>query len=149
MGVDHISRDFLDFLDAAISETPTDLLVLIGLDKVDFQLLDALRVSKDRHATVQEALEQANSFGIHSLYRYASRLLSEHCEQLDEAGHLAFIRAALALHRIGLFHENHVSPVAIDFFPSLALREDEISARRLALKWRPETGEDPVVPGLP
>lgn len=127
-----VSADLLEVLDAAIDDIHTDLLILSDRDAFAFGDLD------DRGAVLANAAEvEAGDY--HSLSRYHARLIREHLSEGGRTRFLAFCRAIVALRPIGLFHEGQVGPLALDMFPSLGRRTDELIARREALTWRLES----------
>lgn len=132
-----VSAEFLEMLDAAIDETHTDLLILAGVNRGEDL--------GSRDAALARAAEVEREDGRHSLWRYQARLLRLHLSQGGRERFLAYRRAMGALHSVGLFHEGKVGPLALDMFPSLARRTDELVARREALAWRPEGEGDRVV----
>jgi hypothetical protein len=133
-----VSRDHLELLDAAIADTPNDLLILTCRNPRDFDL-------DDHEEALRNAAEIQNDDHHHSLHRYHGRLLIEHLSSGGRARLLAFRRAMAALDDIDLFHEGGVGPLALDFFPSLFARADELVARDEALAWRPEEDGNRVV----
>jgi hypothetical protein len=138
----HVSEELLELLDAAIADIPTDLLVLMAADNTISFLIRELRATRIGEAIIKIAADEERDESRHSLIRRGCRFLRAHCEARDQAGFLAFRRAVLALDGIGLFENDAVSPLALDFFPSLAMREHELLDRRNALKWRPESPKD-------
>lgn len=132
-----VSAEFLEMLDAAIDETHTDLLILSGANR-DIDL-------GSRGAVLARAAEVEHDDYYHSLWRYRARLLRLHLSQGGRERFLAYRRATIALHSVGLFRESQVGPLALDMFPSLARRADELIARRGALAWRPERDGDCVI----
>lgn len=133
-----VSADLLQILDAAIDDTHTDLLILSDRSASDFDL-------DDRDAVLARAAGIEGGDYYHSLSRYHARLLRKHLSDGGRARFLAFRRAVIALRSIGLFHEDQVGPLALDMFPSLARRMDDLITRREALAWRPESEGDRVV----
>jgi hypothetical protein len=138
----HVSQEWLELLDAAIADIPTDLLVLIAADKTISFLSRELQSARTGEAIVRIASDEERDDWRHSLIRLGCRLLRDHCKTQDRASFLAFRRAVLSLDGIGLFENDAVSPLALDFFPSLAMREHELLDRRNALKWHPESPGD-------
>jgi hypothetical protein len=138
----HVSDELLQLLDAAIAEIPTDLLVLIEAGHTITFLTRELQTARIGGAIIKIAADEERDESRHSLIRLGCRLLRTHCETRDQAGFLALRRAVLAIDGIGLFENDAVSPLALDFFPSLAMREHELLDRRNALKWHPGSPED-------
>ncbi|SEO07947.1 hypothetical protein SAMN05444123_101199 [Rhodopseudomonas pseudopalustris] len=130
-----LSRCFFESVDATIDDICTDLVVLADNDPSDLEDPNLLS-----NASLVE-----NDEGCHSLQRYHARLLRQHLSGRGRSGLVAFRQALTALRATGLFKGNEIAPLAIDFFPSLAHRENELLERRAALTWRPETGVDQVV----
>jgi len=128
-----VSRSFFEIIDASIDDISTDLLILsVGGTGGGFDF--------DFLAEVSE-----NDVSRHSLVRYHARLLREHLSNGGRGRLTAFRRAITAIKGTGLFLEDEVAPLALDFFPSLARREDELLERREALTWRPEEDGNRVV----
>lgn len=133
-----VSADLLDVLDAAIDDIHTDLLILSDRNAFAFGNFD------ERGAVLAHASE-VEVGDYHSLSRYHARLLREHLSEGGRTRFFAFRRAIMALGSIGLFHEGEIGPLALDMFPSLARRTDELIARREALAWRPESEGDRLI----
>ncbi len=133
-----VSKDAMDILDAAVSEIPSDLLVVSQGTMPDFDLTDL-----DEALSYAAAVEGDESF--HSLARYHARLMREHLSEAGRTHLIAFRQAMAAVDAVGLFDGEKVSEIALEVFPSLEARKEELEARRLALSWRPERGEDRVV----
>ncbi|PKQ01542.1 MAG: hypothetical protein CVT73_22915 [Alphaproteobacteria bacterium HGW-Alphaproteobacteria-12] len=133
-------------MDAALEQSPSDLLLLLdGLPRPDTWHLGS--------GFLAALLQEAESDGMHSLYRYAHALLRERLGNASGADFLALKSACRVLLSTGVMVEDTkaesstkmVHPVVLDVFPSIANRETELLARDIALRWRPETESDPVV----
>lgn len=132
-------------LDAAIDETPTDLLALVN----DISLPHWQEWSQGS-AFLSNIMEESNCHCMHSITRHAYRLLAARLK-CSKADFLAFQEAAAVISNHGLLRKNpdghlEVNRMLQDFFPSLKRRRDAIVDRRKALEWRAETSPDCVVP---
>jgi hypothetical protein len=124
----------LEIIDSEIDEMPSDLLVLHARHSIISS--PNLRGDVDRVTLIREIRESLASEDLHSHVRYYLGLLQDHLEGCRQSNFIAFKMSVDAIDRVGIFHENKVSDFALDVFPSLRRRVDELCARRAALEWR-------------
>lgn len=145
VALDDACKFRLAAMDAALRETPVDLLAL--LDRFQFP---APHVWSQNPSWAKDQFPEWSATGAHSLDRYARALFLKRI-RTPAADFLAFQEAAAALDTIGVFQQDErgwcVDAFARDIFPSIEARAQALVQRRAELTWREEGGiAPPVVP---
>lgn len=140
----------LDAMEAALNDTPADLLIL--LSEADLPCPDSW---EDRSGWSEEAFAGADDIMRHnSPYRHGLALLLKRLDT-SRADFLAFKEAAALIMEHSLFHkekgedgsvEVKLQYIMADIFPSLREKERYLLERHAILMRRSEDGDNPVVP---
>lgn len=148
LAVEAACRFRLDAMEAALSITPSDLLILLNnLPKPDSWEQNPEWLADEFQADLMASH--------HSLNRHAAALFIKRIDT-PEADFLAFKEVAILIRNIGLFStatdeygtlNQRLGFVISDLFPSIRKREKELLERKYKLTWVSE-GEEaaPVVP---
>lgn len=138
-------------MDAALTNTPCDLLVLLH----SIRSIPSPRTWEQSTEWQTKEFDPNEIADLHSTYRHAVALLAQRFAT-PAADFIAFKEAAHVIDKFGLFQtETHegvleqerLGNVVCDIFPGLRLREGELLSRKIRLAWRPEgPDQPPVVP---
>lgn len=125
---DDACRRLQEITDAAIRDIPTELLVYLASTDSEYSI----------NSSINENLESLKEMLDHDWHHPAvvryRRLAHDYLECLNESGRLAFAEAMYRLWHTELMLNDKVAPVALDVFPSIALRENEIEEAHRAMR---------------
>jgi hypothetical protein len=140
-----LSEYHLRSLDAAIADTPIDLIAAF-----ERALLPNVREWSNEAEFLDGLMEQASASGASRISTLAARLLHDRIVASNAADFLAFKEAFCVLQDIGVFHRPdasidsmEISPILLDIFPVLRKNEMPLRERARAL-FKEEAGCDVV-----
>ncbi|GLS75737.1 hypothetical protein [Oharaeibacter diazotrophicus] len=129
-----ISGNYISIIDSAIDKLPLDLLILYCRNPIiDLRDFDNYSNAIAECQSLSDDAEFMNSYFVMQV-----NLMKETIERVGSFGYELLRRALTILLEVSLFEQNEVNIFALDIFPCLNKKQEDLKMKNFELQWKSE-----------